>query len=112
MPSLLTFVRLRRIPTRTLHALFRSARRANCTVHRVRHLLCLVNTRRNEPSRIRIQRRTKRQTWCIIALGVTGAVENLQGSLLCNPWNVSGMADAIYDALAMDKQQRAINRKK
>ena len=42
----------------------------------------------------------------------TGAVEHLQDSLLCNPWDVSGMVGAIHDALTMDEQQRARNHKK
>lgn len=41
----------------------------------------------------------------------TSAVEHWQDSLLCNPWDVSGMIGVIHDALTMDEQRRARNHK-
>lgn len=32
----------------------------------------------------------------------TGAVEHLQGSVPCNPWDVGGTADAGHNTLTMD----------
>jgi trehalose 6-phosphate synthase len=39
----------------------------------------------------------------------TGAAQSLNGSLIVNPWNTEELADAIYDAVTMGDEQRAIN---
>jgi trehalose-6-phosphate synthase len=41
-----------------------------------------------------------------------GASERLAGSLLFNPWDKAGTADAIYRALTMDMGERAANHQK
>ena len=41
-----------------------------------------------------------------------GASERLTGSLLFNPWDRAGTADAIYGALTMDMEERAANHQK
>ena len=41
-----------------------------------------------------------------------GASERLTSSLLFNPWDKAGTADAIYRALTMDMGERAANHQK
>jgi trehalose 6-phosphate synthase len=38
-----------------------------------------------------------------------GAAEYLKGSLIINPWDTDGVADAIHKALTMGEEQRAMN---
>ena len=38
-----------------------------------------------------------------------GAAQSLNGSIIVNPWNTAELAHAIYDALSMLDEQRAIN---
>ena len=42
----------------------------------------------------------------------TGASERLAGSLLFNPWNRAGTADAIHRALTMGMDERVANHRK
>jgi len=104
--------RLRRIPTPTLHALFRSAGRTNLEV--CRSDVCLVSSIRDGMNLVACEyAATQKDKHGILLLSeFTGAVEHLQGSLLRDPWDVSGMVGAIHDALTMDEQRRARNHKK
>ncbi|MCJ1357919.1 MAG: Trehalose-6-P synthase/phosphatase complex synthase subunit [Icmadophila ericetorum] len=39
----------------------------------------------------------------------TGAAQSLNGSLVVNPWNTEELAGALYDAVTMGDEQRAVN---
>jgi len=39
----------------------------------------------------------------------TGAAQSLNGSIIVNPWNTDELANALYDAVTMGDEQRAIN---
>lgn len=39
----------------------------------------------------------------------TGAAQSLNGSIIINPWNTDELANALYDAVTMGDEQRAIN---
>lgn len=39
----------------------------------------------------------------------TGAAQSLNGSLIVNPWNTEELAGALYDAVTMGDEQRAVN---
>jgi trehalose 6-phosphate synthase len=38
-----------------------------------------------------------------------GAAQSLNGSITVNPWNTEELAGAIYDAVTMSPEQRALN---
>ena len=39
----------------------------------------------------------------------TGAAQSLNGSLIINPWNTEELAGALYDAVTMGDEQKAVN---
>lgn len=42
----------------------------------------------------------------------TGAAQNLPGAILCNPWNIEEVSNAIYDALEMSDLEREVKHHK
>lgn len=56
---------------------------------------------------------TQRERRGVLLLSeLTGAAEALCGSVLFNPWDMGGTAQALYKALTMDTSERAINHRK
>lgn len=42
----------------------------------------------------------------------TGAAQNLPGAILCNPWNIEEVSNAIFDALEMSDVERELKHRK
>jgi len=42
----------------------------------------------------------------------TGAAQSLPGALVCNPWDIEGISDCIFEALTMSDEERELKHKK
>jgi trehalose 6-phosphate synthase/phosphatase len=75
--------------------------------------VCLVSSVRDGMNLVSFEYITSQQDFGTLILSeFAGAAQSLNGSILVNPWDAQGLANAIYDAVTMPMDQRKSNHKK
>jgi trehalose 6-phosphate synthase len=76
--------------------------------------VCLVSSTRDGMNLVSYEYiATQRKRHGVMILSeFAGAAQSLNGSIVVNPWNTEELANALYDAVTMDDEQRKINYEK
>lgn len=76
--------------------------------------VCIVSSTRDGMNLVAFEyvASQKEKHGVLILSEFAGAAQNLDGSLICNPWSVEQVSAAMYEAVRMSDEQRAVNHKK